>query len=268
MSETTTTSRLLEVNKLTRNFGGLTAVFEASLHIDEGELVGLIGPNGAGKTTLFNVLTGVYPPSAGSIELRVDGVTTSLGGRAPYRICAAGVGRTFQNIRLFKDLTVLENVAIALQQNVRYNLFASLFHLPPYGASERRIRHERQDLLDLMGLGGKSQELARNLSYGEQRHLEIARALATRPKLLLLDEPAAGMNPAETAELTGLIAQLRRDFGLTVLLIEHDMSLVMKICERIYVLDHGIVIASGTPSEIRNNPKVIEAYLGEEAPNA
>ncbi len=151
---------------------------------------------------------------------------------------------------------------------MRYNLFASLFHLPPYGASERRIRHESQELLDLMGLGGKSQELARNLSYGEQRHLEIARALATRPKLLLLDEPAAGMNPAETAELTGLIAQLRRDFGLTVLLIEHDMSLVMKICERIYVLDHGIVIASGTPSEIRNNPKVIEAYLGEEAPNA
>ena len=253
---------LLEVNKLTRNFGGLTAVFEANLHLDKGELIGLIGPNGAGKTTLFNLLTGVYPPSSGTITLDIDGTTTSLGGKAPHRICAAGVGRTFQNIRLFKDLTVLENVMIALQQNVPYNLFASLLHIPPYGASERRIREESQELLDLMRLGGKAKELARNLSYGEQRHLEIARALATHPSLLLLDEPAAGMNPAETAELTGLIAELRRDFGLTILLIEHDMSLVMKICERIYVLDHGIVIASGTPDEVRNNQEVIDAYLG------
>ncbi|SHI91464.1 branched-chain amino acid transport system ATP-binding protein [Tessaracoccus bendigoensis DSM 12906] len=259
---------LLNVSKLTRNFGGLTAVFEASLHIDKGELIGLIGPNGAGKTTLFNVLTGVYPPSSGTIELEIDGHVTSLGGKSPHRICAAGVGRTFQNIRLFKDLTVLENVAIALQQNVPYNLFAALFHLPPYGASERRIAEESRQLLDRVGLGAKAGDLARNLSYGEQRHLEIARALATKPSLLLLDEPAAGMNPAETAELTGLIAQLREEFGLTILLIEHDMSLVMKICERIYVLDHGIVIASGTPSEVRNNPKVIEAYLGEEVPRA
>lgn len=229
---------LLNVSKLTRNFGGLTAVFEANLHLEEGELIGLIGPNGAGKTTLFNLLTGVYPPTSGTIELTIDGRTTSIGGRAPHRICAAGVGRTFQNIRLFKDLSVLENVAIALQQNVRYSLFTSLFHLPPYGASERRIREESQKLLDLMGLGGKADEMARNLSYGEQRHLEIARALATHPSLLLLDEPAAGMNPAETAELTGLIARLRKDFGITILLIEHDMSLVMQVCERIYVLDH------------------------------
>ncbi len=259
---------LLDVSKLTRNFGGLTAVFEADLHVTEGELVGLIGPNGAGKTTLFNLLTGVYPPSSGTIELTLDGVTTSIGGKAPNAICRAGVGRTFQNIRLFKDLTVLDNVRIAMQQNVPYSLVSAFLHVGRFGPSERRIREESMALLDVMGLASKADELARNLPYGDQRHLEIARALAVKPRLLLLDEPAAGMNPAETAGLTSLIAQIRRDFGLTVLLIEHDMGLVMRICERIYVLDHGIVIASGTPQEIRSNKKVIEAYLGEEAPSA
>lgn len=256
-------TEILSVKQLTRNFGGLAAVSNVSMHLTQGELVGLIGPNGAGKTTVFNLLSGIYPPSSGTITFTRGEKVRELGGRKPHSICRAGVGRTFQNIRLFKELTVLENVRTALQQNMRYSLFTAFLHTPPYGATERRITEESMELLEVMGLAAKAEELASNLSYGEQRHLEIARALATKPKVLLLDEPAAGMNPNETAELTGLIAQLRRDYGLTVLLIEHDMSLVMKICERIYVLDHGILISSGLPEEVRSDPKVIKAYLGE-----
>ncbi len=256
---------ILTVKKLTKSFGGLTAVSNVNMEIHQGELVGLIGPNGAGKTTLFNLLTGVYVPTSGKITLNKDGKEKSMQGLKPYTICKAGVARTFQNIRLFKELTVLDNVRIAMHQNVKYGLAASFFHLPSYVREEKKLVQESIDFLKIFKLEDKKDELAKNLSYGEQRHLEIARALATNPSLLLLDEPAAGMNPAETAQLTELIEWIRGEFNLTILLIEHDMSLVMKICERIYVLDYGTVIANGTPDEIKSNKRVIEAYLGEEA---
>lgn len=259
---------ILKVEKLTKSFGGLTAVSNVNIDIKQGELVGLIGPNGAGKTTVFNLLTGVYVPTAGSVVLSKDGKEKALQGLKPYTICKEGLARTFQNIRLFKDLTVLDNVRIAMHKNVKYGLLSSFFHLPLYHREEKKLIDESIELLKILKLEHKKDEYAKNLPYGEQRHLEIARALATNPGLLLLDEPAAGMNPAETADLTELISWIRTKFQLTILLIEHDMSLVMKICERIYVLDHGMIIANGTPDEIKTNKRVIEAYLGEDVSNA
>ncbi len=255
---------LLKVSGLTRNFGGLCAVSKVDMELQEKELIGLIGPNGAGKTTLFNLLTGVYEPSAGTIELLVDGKMKSIGGLPSYKVTGLGLARTFQNIRLFKELTVIDNVKIAMHKNIHYGSLAAIFRTPKYYSEEKKVHEKALALLKEVHLEEKKDELAKNLPYGEQRRLEIARALATEPKLLFLDEPAAGMNPQETAELTDLIRLIKDKFNLTIILIEHDMSLVMKICERIYVLDYGKCIANGSPEEIKKNPRVIEAYLGEE----
>lgn len=255
---------VLKVSGLTKNFGGLAAVSNVNLEIEERELIGLIGPNGAGKTTLFNLLTGVYDPSEGKIELNVEGTMKSIGGLKPYVITGLGLARTFQNIRLFKNMTVLDNVKLAMNKSVKYSTLATILRLPSYYREEQRVLEEAVKLLEVVGLAEKQTTLAKNLPYGQQRKLEIARALAAKPKILFLDEPAAGMNPQETTELTELIHQIKEQFNLTVVLIEHDMSLVMKICERIYVLDYGKCIADGTPDAIKNNRRVIEAYLGED----
>ncbi len=251
---------LLQINNLCKSFGGLSAVLNVNFKLEENELVALIGPNGAGKTTMFNLITGVYKPNEGQIEFKDE----KIQGLPPYTICKKGIARTFQNIRLFNSLTVLENVKIALHKSVPYSLPSAIFRLPSFFKGEEIIEEKALNLLALFDLEGKKDEIASNLPYGEQRRLEIARALATDPTLLILDEPAAGMNPNETKDLMELIKRLKKDFGLSILLIEHDMSLVMGVCERIYVLDYGQIIAEGKPEEIRNNKRVIEAYLGEE----
>ena len=255
---------LLEVKGLTKNFGGLSAVSNVSLKAEKGELIGLIGPNGAGKTTFFNLLTGVYVPTEGTIELETENGKTLLNGIAPNKITELGLARTFQNIRLFKDLTVLENVMIAMHAHKGNSLFSSLFRTKAYYETEKMMKEEALELLKIFNLESFAQDKAKNLAYGQQRELEIVRALATKPKILFLDEPAAGMNPQETANLTKLISQIQEQFGLTVVLIEHDMSLVMEICQRLYVLEYGRLLAHGTPEEIKKNPDVIRAYLGGE----
>lgn len=252
-------SDMLSVKGLSISFGGLKAVNNFAINIEKGQLYGLIGPNGAGKTTIFNLLTGVYKPDTGTILL--DG--QNLTGKSTTDINKAGIARTFQNIRLFKELSVIDNIKVGLHESMKYNLASSLVRLPNYWKEEKKCTERAFELLDIFHMADLANVPAGSLPYGAQRRLEIMRALATSPKLLLLDEPAAGMNPSETAELTETIRRIRDEFNIAVLLIEHDMSLVMGICEGIAVLNFGRIIAKGTPDEIRNNPQVIEAYLGK-----
>ncbi|MCX7978637.1 MAG: ABC transporter ATP-binding protein [Bdellovibrionaceae bacterium] len=256
-------TKTLEVKNLGIQFGGLKAVDGLSFSIEKGQLFGLIGPNGAGKTTVFNMLTGVYQPTTGDILLEGE----SIVGLKPFEISRRGITRTFQNIRLFRKLSVLDNILIAMHQHVTYGLWASVTMSEKFLHEEESHRQEALRLLDIFDLRKSAGEKAGSLSYGKQRQLEIVRALATRPRLICLDEPAAGLNHAETDALMHTIARIRRDFGLTVLLIEHDMKLVMGICENIVVLDHGVKIAEGDAKTVQNSPAVIEAYLGSEGDN-
>ena len=255
MSET---KNVLRVENVTMQFGGVVAVDDLSMEVNEGEIVALIGPNGAGKTTAFNVITGVYQPTRGAILL--DGVDTK--GKTTAQLNRMGIARTFQNIRLFSNMSVIDNVKVGLHNNIRQSFFASIFRGPAYYKSERAANNRALELLDVFNMADLASSKAGSLPYGAQRRLEIARALATNPGIILLDEPAAGMNPTETAELMETIRKIRDDFQIAIMLIEHDMSLVMNVCEGICVLNYGKVIAKGSPDTIKSDPAVIEAYLG------
>jgi branched-chain amino acid transport system ATP-binding protein len=256
-----TEAALLHTEQLRKEFGGLVAVDNVDFDVPRNAIVSLIGPNGAGKTTFFNMLTGVYKPTAGLVFF--DG--EDMSGRPPHVFTERGIGRTFQNIRLFQNMTALENVLVGMHVRLKGNLFGAILGTPRVKHEEREARQRARGLLEFSGLRRKHEELGKNLSYGDQRRLEVARALATEPKLLLLDEPTAGMNPQETADFTGFVARLREEQGLAVLLIEHDMRVVMGVSDRVTVLDYGEKIAEGTPQEIQKNERVIEAYLGTAA---
>ena len=254
---------LLEMKDVVKQFGGLTAVSNMSFHVDEGEIYGVIGPNGAGKTTIFNLITGVYQVTEGDVIFNGQ----SIEGKKPYQIINLGIARTFQNIRLFTGMTVLENILVGVHDRMKSGLLASIIHTASQQKEEKEAREEAMKLLAFVGLDKDADRLATELPYGKQRKLEIARAMATKPKLILLDEPAAGMNDSETAALTELIINIREKFGITIVLIEHDMQLVMSLCDRVMVVNFGKKLAEGVPDEVQNNSQVIEAYLGKEDDN-